>query len=617
MASAGGHWMKATTGPFAGSMVFVPGQGSGTALETGAKAGVGSYNITKNATVQGGLAVYQNEHGDWVVAHAGSGVSLGPAFTTQAGALVAMEELNQMGGKLWLQDGSQLANTPGLKDATQGIMSKHKDIATITSYKEAKKALDDNYSINQKAAKPAAEATTTANKTMSQTLKETTPKANPANYSTDAEGNIKGVTVQDTGVPGKIAYNQNTGKFDVIDSDGNVVSSHSSFDNAKTYGPVDLETISPALGTQPTAGTASTPTAGYQKGKLTQPVPQNASQDFKDYAEDVQVTYKMGKTTTKAGVPIDVGHPDGKPSITFNEKTGQYHANDISGKTISTHNSMAEAGQAIGKMYAPKTPSGAYASAPKASVTINGQQVEGVKVEGGTVVFDKFSGQYTLHTTSGTAVPGFASLETAKQTATALQGTAGSAGKKWAEELYGDVYKADNVMSQAAGVHAKAMTQAEHAGMAAWQGNTWYSEMNDHLWKGTPASPTALKHIANVKSGMAKGQGLPQDMILERKKWAGSSMAKLIDNLQVGQMYVSKGLDATSIKKGMWSGDYTIKYHAPKGLKGFYMNAKGYKSKYSNEMEFLVAPNTAWKVIGKYKNEYGGWTAEVVFVGQE
>ena len=636
MASAGGHWMKASVGPFAGQMVFVPKTGMGMAKEIGAGAG-GSYDITKSATVQGGLAVYQNEHGQWVVAHASSGVSLGPTFTSEAGALVAMEELNQMGGKIWVQKGSEIANIPGLKDTVKPIMGKH-NAKTGEQNAKALEELQNNYSVNQKKAAATATATQAKGKYDVEFNPDTgelvagtaakpaaaTNKANPANYTEGAAGGINGVGIESPGgaVKGKIAYNQETGKFDVIDSDNNVVSSHTKFSDAKDYGPIDLEVTGGQLANlDKPAATATANQAGqatgYQKGTLTQPVPQGASQAFKDAAEDVNVTYKMGKQTTKAGVPIDIGHPDGKPSITYNEKTGKYHANDITGKTVSTHDTMGEAGAAIGKMYAPKTPTGTYANSLKTTFDVNGQQMEAVKVNGGHVTFDKWTGNYTLHTSEGVEVPGFDSLESAQNTAIALKGTGGKAGMKWGAELYGSYYKADEVLAQASGQHAKAMTQAEHAGMAAWQGNQYYTPMNDHLWKGTPASPTVLKHIANVKSGMAKGKGLPQDMVLERKKHAGSSLAKIIDNIEVGGIYHSKGMDATSIKKNTWSGTYAVKYNAPKGLKGFYMNSKGYSSKYSNEFEFLIAPNTAWKVISKYANDYGGTTIEVVFVGQE
>jgi len=591
MASAGGHWMKAKVGPYAGSMVFVPGVKSGTAKEHYYPAGYGNKGktIEKNASVQGGLSVYQNEAGEWVVAHTDSGMSLGPKFDNKAGAMLAMEELNQAGGKIWTQNANEIQGSAKDLKPLADNLNKYKNI-TEGSAEIGMDLLKENYSINQKALQQKAakltQTSTQANQAAA-AAKAPLTKANPENYGLGSP-TIKGIKVEG----GQVVYNKKTGKYDVLDDDNNVVKSYISLGNAQTAAPGAIAASKAGQASQ--TGAQVSP---VKQGKLTATVPEGASQTFKDNAQDVQITTIMGKKQTVAGIPVEISGVEGQPSITYNKQTGKYHVNDPNGKTISKgHDTFTQAGNSLAKHYAPKEPSGTYAKAEKASLsTPTGKKLEGVAVDGGLVSFNTQSGKYELHNFDGNKISEHSSLGSAQTKAGQIKEYSNPNVSHWVSDKYGSVSAGESALASHFEKHAASLTSGENSAMNSYQ-DSGYTDLNGSMWSGNTAWQATK--IANLNSAIKKSPGLPQAVKLSYKT-SNSNTVAWAKNAKVGDIWKSKAFTSTSIDKNVWSGEIKFRFNAPKGLKGFFMNAKGRYSSHPGEKEYLIGPSNKWKLVNK------------------
>ena len=181
---------------------------------------------------------------------------------------------------------------------------------------------------------------------------------------------------------------------------------------------------------------------------------------------------------------------------------------------------------------------------------------------------------------------------------------------KDSETIYGSTGQANAVFAHHFAPHAKTLTSNEFDSVSAYQDSS-YGTINKGLW----STGSISHHVKNIDTAIAKSPGLPHDTVLYRKKSTGTELYAWAQNAKVGSPYKSKGFDSTSISTSGWSGNVTLRYRAPTGLKGFFMNTKGYNSSHPGEYEYLLPRNLHWNVIGK-KVTGSNITIDLEYVGE-
>lgn len=191
----------------------------------------------------------------------------------------------------------------------------------------------------------------------------------------------------------------------------------------------------------------------------------------------------------------------------------------------------------------------------------------------------------------------------------------GGSGFKSGEEIYGSHAKiADKLGGHFEG-HAKSLTDAEAATLYDYQG-AGFVKVNKALWKpGGKVTLSTKQQIADLDAVMKKSPGLPKDQVLSRSTTKYHPLFKLAQALSVGDTYIAKGFDSTGAYShaSEKTTGVLIRFNAPKGLKGFFMQAKGYKARL-HELEYLLPRNLKWKVVGK-TNSNGLITLDLAFEG--
>ena len=90
-----------------------------------------------------------------------------------------------------------------------------------------------------------------------------------------------------------------------------------------------------------------------------------------------------------------------------------------------------------------------------------------------------------------------------------------------------------------------------------------------------------------------------------------------IEAMGIGDEYVAKGFDSTSIKPNWaWgTGDVRVEYQMPAGTRAFYFNAIA-SSVYEHEYELMPARGSRWQLTSKRVESNGKITATVELVSQ-
>lgn len=183
-------------------------------------------------------------------------------------------------------------------------------------------------------------------------------------------------------------------------------------------------------------------------------------------------------------------------------------------------------------------------------------------------------------------------------------------------DLYGTTSQANAIFAKHFAPHTGKLTGDESSALSGYQDGK-FDYINSALWGPNPgaATPQVKGWVKNIDTAMKKSPGLPHDTMLYRRKPSGSELYQWAKITKVGATYESKGYDSTSISKDFaHGGSVVLRYRAPKGLSGFFMNTNGYNSQYPHEYEYLLPRNLKWNVIGKSQSgsqiiidlEYGG-----------
>lgn len=201
--------------------------------------------------------------------------------------------------------------------------------------------------------------------------------------------------------------------------------------------------------------------------------------------------------------------------------------------------------------------------------------------------------------------------------ATATATAANVTGFKDVRDVYGDIYTANDAFAAHFDV-AKAKYTANQIDAVSQYQDGKFDYINAMLWQGKElyySQATVKGWIKDIDGAMKKSPGLPHDTLLYRFKQSSSSLAKWAEKAKIGTPYKPKGFDSTSANSQFdKTAKVTLRYHAPKGVKGFYMNANGYSSSHPHEYEYLLPRNLKWQVSGKHVNEAGRITIDLELV---
>lgn len=205
----------------------------------------------------------------------------------------------------------------------------------------------------------------------------------------------------------------------------------------------------------------------------------------------------------------------------------------------------------------------------------------------------------------------------AKPAAPAAKPAADVTGFKDVRDVYGDIYQANDALAGHFDLSKVKTTEAQIDAVSHYQDGK-YDYINRMLWKGESgyySDATVKGWIKDIDGAMKASPGLPHDMMLFRFKQSGSALHKWAEKAKIGTTYKSKGFDSTTVdSKFDTSPKVTMRYHAPKGTKGFYMNANGYSSSHPQEYEYLLPRNLKWEVTGKHVGSSGQITIDLELV---
>lgn len=193
---------------------------------------------------------------------------------------------------------------------------------------------------------------------------------------------------------------------------------------------------------------------------------------------------------------------------------------------------------------------------------------------------------------------------------------AAKAGYKDVRDVYDDIYAADSAFANHFDVAAAKYTSRQLDALGYYQDGK-YDYINSLLWKGYTAGNLDQVNgwVKELDGAMKAGPGLPHNTMLYRYKGSTSEAYTWAKAVKVGGTYQPKGFDSTTVdSKFDWTAKLTLRYQAPKGFKGFYMNAKGYSSSHEHEYEYLLPRNVQWRVAGKQVKENGQITIDLEWV---
>lgn len=174
---------------------------------------------------------------------------------------------------------------------------------------------------------------------------------------------------------------------------------------------------------------------------------------------------------------------------------------------------------------------------------------------------------------------------------------------------YGSGTEAQYIQAYQAANPDFAMTWEEQSALSDYQASG-YQALNKSLWKLNRAKNGKMSVASTTKAArlmeLSKKLSSPFDFTSTRAVRTGHALHAWAQSVGVGDMYVNKGFDSSSLNPDISPIDGTgqlgtrVRFRVPKGAKGIYMNGvPGYPSSHKSEVEWLVPANSSWLVSSR------------------